>query len=226
MNKTHIENIANKFTRLDSRQHTLLPPLTVSKSKKILYFHIAKTGGSSIVKLLKNNQLDDGILSNKTLDIERKKEYFKEVVEDWENYYKFTFIRNKFDLLISLYNYDLTICNGQYSLDKHVTFEEFIKEHVGINQELYTSRIDQYYLTHTDGKCMFDFMGRFENYAADLTTVCDHIGIHNTEERVNTGNYDRTKKSGYYTPELEQLVKEKFPQEIKHFNFSFQDERG
>jgi hypothetical protein len=67
---------------------------------------------------------------------------------------------------------------------------------------------------------MFDFMGRLENYAADLTTVCDHIGIHNTEERVNTGNYDRAKKSGYYTPELEQLVKEKFPQEINHFSFT------
>ena len=216
---THKENMTNKFTRLDSRQHTLLPPLTVSKSQKILYFHIAKTGGSSIVKLLKNNGLDDGILSNKTLDLEIKKEYFKDVIEEWDSYYKFTFIRNKFNLLISLYNYDRQQ-DCQYGLAKHVTFEEFIKEHVGINQELYTSRIDQYYLTHTDGKCMFDFMGRFENYTADLTTVCNHIGIQNTEERINIGNYDRSKKSGYYTPELKQLVKEKFPQEIKHFNFS------
>jgi hypothetical protein len=54
-----------------------MTPTCVSKENKTLYFHIAKTGGSSIAALLRANNLDDGVLSNKYLGLDEKISYLK-----------------------------------------------------------------------------------------------------------------------------------------------------
>ena len=213
-----MEDIIKKFTTIDCLGNNLMTPLVVSQEHKVLYLHIAKTGGSSIVQLLKNNGMDDLILSNKRGIYEEKVSYFKEVVSEWDKYYKFTFVRNKFDLLISLYNYDRQL-NGKYSLPSDITFEQFLNEQVGVRAGLYTDLIDQYYLTHTNDKCMFDFIGQFDTYNDDLNKVCAQLGIVNTQERTNVGNYDRSKKNEYYTEELKEIVKNKFPKEIEKFDW-------
>tara|TARA_B100000131_G_C17994675_1_gene564007 strand:- start:136 stop:789 length:654 start_codon:yes stop_codon:yes gene_type:complete len=210
--------IFHKYTTPDPGGQTMMTPSVVSIEKKVLYFHLPKTGGSSIAELLRSNNMDDRVLTNKRGINEEKVVYFKKVLSDWEQYYKFTFIRDKFDLLISLYNYDRQL-NGEYSLPKDVTFEQFIKEHVGVRDPLYTTRIDQYYLTHVNNHCMFDFIGRFENYNEDLNIVCEKLGIENTQIRANVGNYDRSRKDEYYTEELKQIVRDKFPDEIKTFGW-------
>ena len=230
------EKLIEKFTAESTLGHYLMTPLIVSQTYKTLYFHIAKTGGSSIAQLLRENGLDDGVLSNKKESLEIKTVYFKEVVENWDEYYKFTFVRNKFDLLISLYNYDRQL-NGKFSLSKDVTFEQFIKEYVGcddtdLKQGLYTDWIDQHYLTHLNGEHMYDFIGQFDNFDDDLNKVCYRLGLHktrgstsfavgltNTQIRVNVGNYDRSKKEGYYTPDLKEVVRARFPEEMQTFGW-------
>ena len=213
-----MEDIIKKFTTIDCLGNNLMTPLVVSQKHKVLYLHIAKTGGSSVVQLLKNNGMDDLVLSNKKGIYEEKVEYFKEVASHWDEYYKFAFVRNKFDLLISLYNYDRQL-NGKYSLPKDITFEQFINEQVGVRDGLYTELIDQHYLTHTNDKCMFDFVGQFDTYNDDLNQICEKLGIENTQERTNVGNYDRSKKDQYYTEELKEIVKSKFPKEIEKFGW-------
>ena len=122
--------LVERFSTPDEAGLTLMTPLVVSQEKKVLYLHVAKTGGSSIVRLLKNNGMDDSVLSNKHADHTEKLAYFTEVANNWDDYYKFTFVRNKYDLLISLYNYDSQL-NGPYSLPSSTSFENFITNHVG-----------------------------------------------------------------------------------------------
>ena len=216
-------SLIEHFCTQDEGNMHLATSLIISKEHKTLYFHIAKTGGSSIVKLLKNNNLCDGVVNNKNLDLDTKTEYFTEVANNWDDYYKFTFVRNKYDLLISLYNYDRRL-NGRWSLARSVSFEEFIQNHIK-NQDTITKRvqynnlIDQYYLTRLEDVELFDFTGRFENFNDDLNTVCNRLGIENTEIRVNVGNYDRSKKDQYYTDSLRDNIRTKFPQELKHFGW-------
>lgn len=215
--------LIKKFTTPDEAGLTLMTPLTVCKERKILYFHIAKTGGSSIIKLLKNNGLDDGVLSNKHAPYDEKVAYFTEVAEEWDKYYKFTFVRNKFDLLISLYNYDRQL-NGPWSLGGNISFEDFVTNHIGCDDTFvkkiqYNNLIDQHYLTHLDEELMFDFVGHYITYAEDLTKVCDTLGIVNTEIRVNSGNYNRDKKDDYYTNDLKNLVRTRFAAEMEHFGW-------
>jgi len=218
------DSIIERFTTRDEAGFELLTPLVASKEKKVLYLHIAKTGGSSIVRLLKQNNLADGVLSDKDSMYEEKVEYFQEIAENWDDYYKFTFVRNKLDQMISLYNYDRNL-NGPWSLDDKVSFEDFIRKHVGCSDTFlkkiqYNNLIDQYYLTHLHDEPLFDFVGSFDSYTEDLNKVCEHLGIENTEIHVNAGSYDRTKKiADYYTSELEEVLRSKFPQEFAHFGW-------
>jgi hypothetical protein len=217
------QSIIDRFTTRDEAGLELMTPMIVSKEKKVLYLHIAKTGGSSIVRLLQNNGMDDRVLSDKHGSYEDKVEYFSDVAAHWDEYYKFTFVRNKLDLMISLYNYDRQL-NGAWSLDSGVSFESFIRDHVGcedtfVKKIQYNNLLDQHYLTHLGDKPLFDFIGKFNTYTQDLTAVCEHLAIENTEIHVNAGAYDRSKKDQYYTPELEEVLRSKFPKEFACFGW-------
>tara|TARA_R110000824_G_scaffold160888_1_gene335853 strand:- start:733 stop:1407 length:675 start_codon:yes stop_codon:yes gene_type:complete len=217
------DKLLTRFTTPDCLGNNLMTPLCVSKESKTLFFHIAKTGGSSVASLLRANNLDDGVLSDKHLSLDDKVSYFSDVADEWESYYKFTFTRNKYDLLVSLYNMDVRL-NGNFSLDSSVTFEGFIREYVRCkntlkNEGLYNEMIDQYYLTHLDGELLYDFVGSLENFDVDLDMVCDRLGIKNTHYRENVGTYDKSKKDSFYTEELREIVRAKFPQEFNHFGW-------
>ena len=99
------EALIKKFSRVDKGM-TPMTPFVVSKKRKTLYLHIAKTGGSAITHILRENGLDDRVLTNKKLNYEAKLEHFTDIVDHWDEYYKFTMIRNKYDMLVSHWHYD------------------------------------------------------------------------------------------------------------------------
>jgi hypothetical protein len=208
--------LIKKFCRLDKNGNTLLTPFTISKEKKVIFFHIAKTGGSSIYDLLSKNGFNEGILSNKKLDYDIKVKYFSDILDQWDEYYKFTFVRNKYDQLVSLYNYDKALLN-------QISFEDFIIKHVCNISEYYPNYdywIDQHFLTTVDNNPIFDFVGNFNNYRDDLKYVCGNINIEYEDIRKNIGTYDRNKKyADYYTPQLKALVDKKFEKEIEYFDW-------
>lgn len=195
---------------------TYLTPIVVSKRKKVLYFHIAKTGGSSITKLMNTNGFNDNILTNRKISTQRKIEYFEEIVDHWDDYYKFTFVRNKFDQLVSLYHYDknaglLNDCNS---------FSDFIINKVKNDKNLYGDWLDQYYLTHINENNMFNFIGTFKNYENDMRVLCKQLGVEYRDVRENIGSYNRTRNlRELYDNNCENIVREKFEKEINHFNW-------
>ena len=158
LNDKQKQQLFDKFSAVDSRGHTLMTPCVVSKTRKTLYLHIAKTGGSSIAKCLIELGLDDGLLSNKNMSANFKKSYFYDVVDNWESYFTFTFVRNKYDQLVSLYHYDRHLLGN-------MSFEDFMEKRVATSEDEYGFWLDQYYLTHTNGHQIFDFIGKTETHA-------------------------------------------------------------
>lgn len=208
-----MQNIIDKFSVVDSRGMTLLTPFVISKERKIIYFHIAKTGGSTIHNMLRRNRLDDGVLSNKKGNYHEKLEYFRDVVDNWDKYFKFTFVRNKYDLLFSLWNYD-----GKPGR----TFKNFIKSIVWNSKDQYGYCIDQHYLTVDNGKCLFDYIGRQENFRHDLDAVIKIIGPvrYNSSLHLNAARYNhRVHFSSHYDKDTSQVVYNKFKEEIDYFGF-------
>ena len=206
--------IMEKFTKVEASNMSLMSPFHVCKKRKTAFLHIAKTGGSSIVKILRDNGFDDRVLSNKEQNWDVKRLYFKDFVDNWDDYYKFTFIRNKYSLLVSLW------LHGIKSFK--VNFEQFIKEIVVPNKDIYGYWLDQYYLTIIDNKQIFDFVGRQENFQEDIKIPFAKIGIkkYNSKKIVNNGrrnikkyyssHCDNVHYTTHYTDELKSLVDKKF----------------
>jgi len=209
------QKIWEKFTTLDERGISLMTPLVVSKSKKTLYLHIAKTGGSSVSKELISQGFDDMVLTNKKLDLDSKLKYFEEVVDDWESYYKFTFVRNKYDQLVSLYYYDFNA-----NLLNRESFDKFILERVKNSISEYGTWIDQHYLTVVDEELIFDKVGLTKSHTQDLETIFSTIGITPKGLIENKGSYDRSKPTSYYyTDIIKETVDQKFKEEIEYFKW-------
>jgi len=74
--------------------------MLVSHSHKLVFVHIQKTGGQTVSKVLKKNILD--------LTRFRRKHEFAvqaaEALEGWDEYFKFAFVRNPWDRLVSWYS--------------------------------------------------------------------------------------------------------------------------
>jgi len=202
------------FSKLDNDQHAFMNALHVSKKHKTLFFHIAKTGGSSIAHELLYNDFDDNILSNRKIDRDTKLKYLKDIINDWDSYYKVTFVRNKFSLLKSLYNMDKY---RSKSIPINITFEQFIYKHIGKSSQ-YGKWLDQYNLTHIDNKCIFDFIGKFSNYKNDRHTIFNKFNINDRNLHDNKGTYKKEENLSYNN-EMIKVLKDAFKEEFDYFKW-------
>lgn len=91
--------------------------------------------------------------------------------EVFGSYYRFSFVRNPWDRLVSFYKYR----GHAYRCD----FKTFLFRHMpkpGWTND-YCHVTPQYDFLYGDGRCLVDFVGRFENLQHDFDVVCHSLGI-------------------------------------------------
>jgi len=135
--------------------------------------------------------------------------------DEYKNYFKFAFVRNPWDRVLSWYFFYSQRPNVRVRLSsKNETFNEFILNKSrsyrwgGENQS-------QYNFT----KCC-DFIGRFENLQQDFNIICDKIKIPR-QELPHKNKSKHKSYTEYYNDETRQIVAEKFAKDIEHFNYKF-----
>jgi len=140
-------------------------------------------------------------------------------VELFNSYFKFAFVRNPWERLVSEYEFILN--RPEHGRHKRVSglkdFDEFI--HMQI------PRPDAYQLnTLSDrkGHLLMDFVGQLENLDRDWRTVCKKIGIaHKELPRKNVT--ERKPYQSYYDTQSIQLVAKHWAREIKLFGYEYED---
>jgi len=198
--------------------------------KSLIFVHIQKTGGMAISRAL-------GGEDNPPEKHRTARELYKIYgAEAWTNSYKFAFVRNPWDRLVSWWSmidshrasYVTTgAANSffRYVLENATTFEEFVSncthnvyDSDGIKNIL-KNQID--YLTDVNGQIMVDYIGRFENLAEDFSVVTTKIYGHPISlPRVNVSNHEPYQT--YYTPKTRQLVERAYVRDLKHFGYRFE----
>src|SRR5580658_6306737 len=91
--------------------------MIVSQSKKFVFIHTPKTGGTSIKAVLSR------FVSSETTDMFHwhcSALDAKRVLQHWSEYYSFAFVRNPYDIQVSMYNYILRlgVMHPEYNLVK------------------------------------------------------------------------------------------------------------
>jgi len=150
--------------------------------------------------------------------------------EDLEKYFKFTFVRNPWDRMVSLF-YFISNRNGtisrflnlpadryyhsKYNGDFNLFMKDFAKGFVPY-QHLFKP---QYYIT-TKNLDLFDFIGRFENLQEDYNHVCSLCGI----QRHDLFHYNKSKHLMYkelYNDFSKKIVERIYKKDIELFDYDF-----
>jgi hypothetical protein len=174
----------------------------INRDLACIFVHVIKTGGTSIATALNMNDKKCHMPAS-----EIRKKVGQKI---WNDYFKFTFVRNPFEKIVSQYHYN----RWQWGL-KDSTFKEYINKW---NKGKKISSFPQLNLFYIDEK--IDFIGKYENLQEDFNTICDKIGIpHKELPHKNATKHKHYTE--YYDDETRQIVAEKYAKDIEYFNYEF-----
>ena len=93
--------------------------------------------------------------------------------EVYDSYYSFSFVRNPYSLVRSLYRYiSGTPSHANHVLVRDMSLDEFVQYHIQ------SKPMTQYsFLSDSDGKLIVRFVGRFENLVGDFSLLCNDLNI-------------------------------------------------
>ena len=124
-----------------------------------------------------------------------------------KRFFKYAFVRNPFDKLVSMYRYRVSRSGGEkYNL------KEFL-----LKTKTSTDVWDWSQVDLTSG-C--DFIGKYENLQKDFDTICEKIGIPQ-QELPHTNSQERKHYTEYYDDETRSIVAEKYAKDIEYFGYKF-----
>jgi len=198
----------------------------ISHKHKFVFVHVPKTAGQSLYKNLggwsdARPQGFDKVLKKYRhhFTISEYLEYGYLDINKFELYFKFAFVRNPYDRLLSEFKYAKRT-HSKFKKD----FKYFVKRgwgnsrrHSTIKQHI---RPQSEFLYNDDGKSLVDFIGRFENLHEDFNTICDKIGIPQ-QELPHKNKSEHNHYSEYYDEETKQIVAEKYEKDIEYFGYEF-----
>jgi hypothetical protein len=201
--------------------------LIISHKKQFIFLAFNKTGSSSVEKALKQfrNPLTHYLLKKKYERLPNDNKYIfkhaapvlvRELVgtQVWDEYTTFTFVRNPWDRIVSLYHYQRKINSNRSSLAQE-SFDEWIKGGgTGTVRKLVSE-----FICDENGKVIVDFVGRFENLEQDFNKVCNMIGVDCQLPHVN--RTVRTEYRDYYTRETREIVRSIAQPDIEMFGYEF-----
>ena len=187
--------------------------LTTSDERKFIWFRVAKVGTRTILNHFRKNDVK--------LAVERAASiYYCPLL--YADYFKFAFVRNPWDRLVSAWNDKVVNLNhfhfSDSELEKMRQFENFVEFVAGLN----LATCDRHLQLQS---CLIDltrvnFLGRMETFEDDFRQVCSRLKI-GSEQIVARNTTRKQPYQQYYTPALRDKVAEFYAPDIKAFDYSF-----
>jgi len=195
---------------------------------KCIFIHIPKTAGCSITESLFNKP--DGLGH---IDIHFYKKHLKN--ENYNNYFKFAFVRNPWDRAVSIYSYlKKGGCGNEFDTDimeryikDYETFEEFVLSlknpdtAQGLLAESAHFRPQYTFICEGEKKFMIDFVARFENIEQDFKYITAKLGLKTVELPHSNKSEHNNYREEYKSQETINIIANLYQEDIELFNYSF-----
>lgn len=219
-----------------------------SRSKKFIFVHIYKTGGTSVTQMLQKynynfltNQLPFRLLNS--LLARTGSEYriwagninyigllgchqhatafhIKNCLPDkiFLESFKFAFVRNPWSWQVSIYNH--------IKLAKHHVHHKLVNSFSDFSEYLRwriqeDKHLQSEFVTDINGKYLVDYIGRLETIESDLDKICSVIGIETPKIIHLNKKLNKNDYVSYYTKESQELLANAFASDIERFGYSF-----
>ncbi len=141
--------------------------------------------------------------------------------EDWNNYTKFTFIRNPYDKIVSAWKFT------EKMKPKRRTFINFLNSIETCDNSIFShSFIPQYnHLLDENNELNINYFGCFENLNEELIFILKKIGVKKIthlnyiKENIKLNQSSRENYSLYFTSDILNIVNKLFEQDLIKFKF-------
>ena len=226
---THKIQYANKIYKRFRYYGKISPPkYVIREDLRLLYLPISKAGNSSIKKAMFQTHVeieDDNSIHGNRDGIIRSYEFKNK----WKNYFKFTFVRNPFERLVSCYT-------SKYHNDKkynpsNLWFDNYlfgiIKKDNGF--EAFANRVcqipnkfaDEHFISqhaqiNNNNILQVDYIGKLENMKEDFEPIRSRYDL------PALNHFNQSKKENwmnYYTLDLAQKVYTRYRKDIQIFGY-------
>lgn len=209
--------------------------MLISHKHKFIFFHIPKTGGTSVESKLK--AFADITAINKKDSIywchtepQDLKKHFELKSWDWNEYFKFAVVRNPWSFCLSIWTYayhckkewegidtsnlpDLDWVRAVNNITSHKNYSDFCLK-------AYKKDTQYDFLYDSSGNCMVDYICKLENIQQDIDHVCSLLNLPTQEipyENVsNKQNY-----RSYYNEQSRDFIAKLCKNTISKFNYKF-----
>jgi hypothetical protein len=185
---------------------------------RCVFIHIPKTAGTSVAESLFNVPSRHVAYT----------EYLRASPRKFRAYFKFAFVRNPWDRLVSTWFFlrkgGMNEPDRAWS-DKHLStyadFDSFVRE--GLQRPEVLSwvhlRPQADFILASDGTVMVDFVGRFERLAEDFSIIARKLGM---DARLRSHNSSgHAPFATYYTPASAGIVARIYARDVDAFGYRF-----
>lgn len=197
--------------------------LSLSHKGKFVYYHNAKCGSRSIIHFLKQQTelSQEGTCDN------HQPIFYK---QDWNDYFQFSFVRNPYGRLLSLFLDKTKKVIGtkweleRYAIYKNVNFEDFV-----MNLSMHPwQEHDSHLKLQSDVINLKNtvFIGRLENMKPHFTYVAEILGLKKRLENKpwilpHFNTTDHSSYREYYNNEMIHKVYSIYKKDFERFKYTF-----
>lgn len=190
----------------------------INHEHKFLFIHVPRTGGTSIETQFQYNGDEKRGDGKKHFNLE---DYKKELTDkQFNTYFKFTFVRNPWDIMISKYVsnwYALKHRGGEIGYQRGKSLKYFLDHYQPAEHEHGDGLLDYF------DPDQMDFVGRFENRVEDIKYICEKIGI-NIDTNIKKRSMRKKKHyTEYYDDKTRDIVAKRYAKDIEYFGYKFGD---
>jgi len=187
--------------------------------KKCIFIHVVRTGGSSIERLWHGDdwwRSPDGP-ETKHLTAARAREVY---CRWWDAYFKFAFVRNPWDWLVSQFVRETTTSENRRPPIDEFRAQIQRADRLGLSAAKFYD-VDLQSEIVGEG---LDFIGRYETLAHDFEEVCRRVGAR-TCRLPHFGRGKRAHYSVFYDEESVEIVRRRYAVDIERFGYEFDRSR-